>query len=186
VSWRGLGAPSLSHPPTSCPVNHEPCPRPTPPLLPHPPAFNRFLMPPCRHIRRRQNATFSRIPLPPSYSPATLPLPSCLSSKTSSSNLIAVAAATRDYLIGSVQQSMSSMHSPPRLVKALVSLVPIDYLPRICDLIFISQIFSPANVVFSGIGVLLMVSTMPDLPELAIMTLVLVRRLKTSMRAKMY
>ena len=156
---------SLLLPPThlflSC--QHESCPTSTPPLLHHPPAFNRFLMPHCRNIRRRQNATFSHIPLPPNYSPATPPPPSCPSSKTSSTNLIAVAAATRDYQTGSTPQSMSSMHSPPRLVKVLVSLVPIDYLPRICELIFISQIWSPANIVFSGIGVLLMVSIMPDL-----------------------
>ena len=35
---------------------------------------------------------------------------------------------------------------------------PILPLSRICDLIIISQVFSPANVVFSGIGMLLLVS----------------------------
>jgi hypothetical protein len=54
----------------------------------------------------------------------------------------------------------------------------IDYLPRICDLIFVPQISSPANVVFSGIGVLLSVSIVLDLPVSAIMTLALLRRLK--------
>jgi hypothetical protein len=73
---------------------------------------------------------------------------------------------------------MSSMHSPPRLVKVLVSLVPVDYLPRICDLIFISQIWSPANVVFAGIGVLLMVSIMLDLPVSAIIDTDILRLLK--------
>jgi len=59
----------------------------------------------------------------------------------------------------------------------LVSLNYCHYLPRICDLIVIPQVFSPANVVFSGIGVLLMVSIL-DLSAPAIMTLALVRRLK--------
>jgi hypothetical protein len=53
----------------------------------------------------------------------------------------------------------------------LGSLVSIDYLPGIRDLIVIFQIWSPANVVFSGIGVLLSVSIMLDLPVSAIMTL---------------
>jgi hypothetical protein len=49
-------------------------------------------------------------------------------------------------------------HSPPLLVKVLVSLVSIDYPPRICDLIVIPQVFSPANMIFAGIGILLLVS----------------------------
>ena len=50
------------------------------------------------------------------------------------------------------------MRSRPLLVNVLVSLVPIDYLSRVCDLIFVFQISPPANVVFSGIGILLSVS----------------------------
>jgi hypothetical protein len=121
---------SLFLPPTG-PLSsqHKSCPRFTPPLPPPLPTFNWFLMPHWRCMRRRRNAIFSRIHLPPSYSPATPPPPSYLSFKTSSSNLIAVAAAIRDYQIGLTQQSTSSMRSPPRLVKVLVSLVPIDYLP---------------------------------------------------------
>ena len=42
----------------------------------------------------------------------------------------------------------------------------------------IHQIFSPASVVFSGIGVLLLVSIILDLSVQATMTLALVRRLK--------
>ena len=42
----------------------------------------------------------------------------------------------------------------------------------------IPQIFSPANVIFSGIGVLLLVSVILDFSVRAIMTLVFVRRLK--------
>jgi hypothetical protein len=73
---------------------------------------------------------------------------------------------------------MSSTHSPQRSVKALVSLVSIIYIPRICDPIVIPQAFSPANVVFSGIGVLLLVSIILDLSVRAIMILGFVRRLK--------
>jgi hypothetical protein len=69
------------------------------------------------------------------------------------------------------------MHSRPPLVKVLASLVPFDHPPRICDLIAISQILSPANVVFSGIGVLLSVGFIFDLSVSAIMTLC-VRRLR--------
>ena len=129
-------------------------------------------------MKRRRNASFSHIPLLPSYSPATPPLPFYLSFKTSSNSLIAVAAAIRDYQIGLTQQSTSSMPSPLRLVKVLVSLVPGDHLPRICDLIFVLQISSPANVVFCGIGVLLSVSVVLDLPVSAVMTLAFLRRLK--------
>ena len=159
----------LPSPPASCP-HHEPCLilRLTP-AHPPLPTFDRYSMQPWRHTRRRRNAIFSPIPLPPSYSPATPPPPSYLSFKTSSTNLIAVAQAMRDYQIGSTQQSTFSAHSPPLSVKVLGSLVSIDYLPRICDLIVIFQIWSPANVVFSGIGVLLMVSIMPDLPVTIIM-----------------
>ena len=71
------------------------------------------------------------------------------------------------------------MRAPPRLVKVLVSLVPIEYLPRIWDLIFVLQILSPANAVFSGIGVLLMVSIILDLSVSAIVTLVFLRLLRT-------
>ena len=73
---------------------------------------------------------------------------------------------------------MSSMHSPQLSVKALVLLVSIVYIPRICDLIVIPQAFSPANVIFSGIGVLLLVSLIPDLWVHAIMIMAFVRRLK--------
>jgi hypothetical protein len=69
-------------------------------------------------------------------------------------------------------------HSPQRSVKVLVSLVLVEYFPRISDLIAIPQVFSPANIVFSGIGVLLLVSTVLDLSVRAIMTLAFVRRLK--------
>ena len=65
-------------------------------LLPPHPASNRSLMLPWRHMRRRQNASFSLIHLPPKYSPATRPPPSYLSFKTSSSNLTSAAGATTD------------------------------------------------------------------------------------------
>ena len=73
---------------------------------------------------------------------------------------------------------MSSTLSPPPLVRALVSLVLIDYIPRISDLIVIPQAFSPASVIFSGIGVLLLVSIILDLSVWTIMTLAFVRRPK--------
>jgi hypothetical protein len=57
---------------------------------------------------------------------------------------------------------MFSMHSPPLLVRVLVSLVSIDYLLGIRDPI-VTQVFSPANAVFSGVGVLLLVSITLDL-----------------------
>jgi hypothetical protein len=41
-------------------------------------------------------------------------------------------------------------------------LVSIDYVPIICDLIVIPQALSPACVVLSGIGVLLLVSIIFD------------------------
>ena len=66
---------------------------------------------------------------------------------------------------------MFSTHSRLLLVKVLVSLVPIDILPRICDLILVFQLWSPTNIIFSGIGVLLLVSIVLDLPVTAIMTL---------------
>ena len=59
----------------------------------------------------------------------------------------------------------------------LVSLL-IEYLLIICDPIVIPQAFSPANVVFSGIGVLLLVSIILGLSMRATMTLAFVRQLK--------
>jgi hypothetical protein len=73
---------------------------------------------------------------------------------------------------------MFSMHSLPLLVRVSVSLVSIHCPPGICDPIVISQVFSPANAVFSGIGVLLLVSIILYLSVLATMTLALVRRPK--------
>ena len=58
----------------------------------------------------------------------------------------------------------------------LVSLI--EYLPRIYDPILIPQVFSQANVVFSGIGMLLLVSIFLDLSVQAIMTLKFIRQLK--------
>jgi hypothetical protein len=63
------------------------------------------------------------------------------------------------------------MHSPQLWARVLVSLVSIHYHPGICDSIVILQAFSPANAVFSGIGVLLLVSTILDLLLPAAMTL---------------
>ena len=166
------------------PSQHEPCPRLTPTRLPHPlphlhpPTFNRSSMPPWMHMRTRQKPSFSPILLPPSYSPATRRPPFCRSFKVSSSNSITIAGAMRGYQIGSTRQSMFFMHFPPLSVKALVPSVLIEYLPRFRDLIVIPQIFSPASVVFSGIGVLLSVSIILDLSARAKMTVVLVRRLK--------
>ena len=65
---------------------------------------------------------------------------------------------------------MCSTLSPPPLVRVLVSLVLIEYLPRIYDLIVIPQVFSPTNIIFSGIGVLLLVSIILNLSVRAIMT----------------
>ena len=65
------------------------------------------------------------------------------------------------------------MHSLPHLVRALVSLVSIHYLLRICDPIAIFQVLSPASVVFSGIGILLLVSAVLDLSVPDIMTLLM-------------
>jgi hypothetical protein len=60
-----------------------------------------------------------------------------------------------------------------------VGLVSLNsYLRRICDPIVIPQAFSPANAVFSGIGVLLLVSIILDRRVLAIVTTVYLRRLK--------
>ena len=73
---------------------------------------------------------------------------------------------------------MFSPHSPPLLARALVSLVPIHHLRRIFGLIVIPQVFSPANVVFSGIGVLLLVSIVCDRSVLEIVTIIFLRRLK--------
>jgi hypothetical protein len=73
------------------------------------------------------------------------------------------------------------MRSHPLSVRELVSSVLIQYLPRICDPIVIPQVFSQANVVFSGIGMLLLVSIILDLSVWAlraIMTLRFVRQLK--------
>jgi hypothetical protein len=175
---RGRTAPSFSHCQPSCP-HHEPCLtlRLTP-ALPPLPTSNWSSMLPWRHIRRRRNAIFSPIPLPPSYSPATPPPPSYLPFKTSSSNSIAVAQAMRDYQIGLTQQSTSSTRFLPLSVKVLSSLVSVDYLPRICDLIVIFQIWSPANVVFSGIGVLLSVSIIPRSPSVGYYDTCMFRRLK--------
>jgi hypothetical protein len=52
----------------------------------------------------------------------------------------------------------------------LVSLNSLLYLLRICDPIFIPQVFSPANVIFSGIGVLLLVSIILDHTMMVIIT----------------
>jgi hypothetical protein len=77
------------------PSQHKPCHRSATALPPRPPNFNRSSMTPWMCMRRKQKTSFSHIPLPPSYSPATRPLPFYLSLKTSSSNLIAVAGAMR-------------------------------------------------------------------------------------------
>ena len=74
---------------------HKPCPRFPPMLLPHLPTFNRSSMPPWTHMRRRQKTSFSPLPSPPSYSPATHPPPFYLFCKASSSNLITAAGAMR-------------------------------------------------------------------------------------------
>ena len=66
---------------------------------------------------------------------------------------------------------MFSTHSPPFSVRVLVSLVSIDYLRRILDLIVILQVSQPANVVFSGIAVLLLVNIILNLSAQALMTL---------------
>lgn len=60
----------------------------------------------------------------------------------------------------------------------LVSLNPPLYLLRICDPIVIPQVFSPANVIFSGIGVLLLVSIILDHSLMVIITAAFLRRLK--------
>jgi hypothetical protein len=73
---------------------------------------------------------------------------------------------------------MFSTHSPPLLVRVLVLSVSIHSLPKICDLIVVPQVFSPVNVVVSGIGVLLLVSIILDLSVVGILTLAFVRRLK--------
>ena len=73
------------------------------------------------------------------------------------------------------------MHSHPLSVRELVSLVLIEYLPRISDPIVIPQVFSQASVVFSAIGILLLVSIVLDLSVWAlwaIMTLRSTRQLK--------
>ena len=62
----------------------------------------------------------------------------------------------------------------------LVSLL-IEYLPRICDPIVFPQVFSQASVIFSGIGMLLLVSIFLDLcvwALWAIMVLRFIRQLK--------
>ena len=66
---------------------------------------------------------------------------------------------------------MFSTHSPPLLVRGLASLVPVHYFPGTCDLIVVSQVLSPASVVFSCIGILLLVSVILDVIVPAIMTL---------------
>ena len=66
---------------------------------------------------------------------------------------------------------MFSMHSPRLWVRVLVSLVSIHYHLGISDPIVIPQAFSPANAVFSGIGILLLVSIILDLSVPAAMTL---------------
>jgi hypothetical protein len=117
----------FSHPPVSSP-QHEPCLRLTLTLaLPLLPTFNPSSMPPWRHMRRSPRSSFSIIPLPPGCSPATPPPPSYLSFKTSSSSLITVGGAMRDYQVGLAQQSTFYTRSRPLLVKVLVSLVSIDY-----------------------------------------------------------
>ena len=64
------------------------------------------------------------------------------------------------------------------LVRVLVSLVTIWLSFRINEPIVISKVLSPANVVFSGIGILLSVRLILVLSEVPIMTLAFVRRLK--------
>jgi hypothetical protein len=73
---RGSGGQRCSH------SQHRPCPKLTLSLPPPPPTFNRSLMPPWSRMRGRQKTSFSLIPLPPSYSPATHPPPLYLSFKT--------------------------------------------------------------------------------------------------------
>ena len=63
------------------------------------------------------------------------------------------------------------MHSPPLLVRVLVLSVSIHCPRRIYDPIVIFQVFSPANVVFLGIGVLLLASIILD-PSLSVPAIV--------------
>ena len=73
------------------------------------------------------------------------------------------------------------MHSHPPSVRELVLSVLIEYPPRICDPIVIPQVFSQASVIFSAIGMLLLVSIILDLSVWAlwaIMRLTFIRQLK--------
>ncbi len=73
---------------------------------------------------------------------------------------------------------MFYLHSLTLLVRVSVSLVSIAFIPKISDAIDNPQILSPANMVFSGIGILLSVIIFLDLSDLAIMMLTFLRRLK--------
>ena len=69
------------------------------------------------------------------------------------------------------------MHSHPPSVRELVLLVLIEYLPRICDPIVIPQVFSQASVIFSAIGMLLLVSIILDLSVWALWAMMTLRLL---------
>jgi hypothetical protein len=55
---------------------------------------------------------------------------------------------------------MYSLHSLRQLEQVLAWYVRKVSLPEVCTLIFIWQVFSPANVIFAGIGVLLQVCSL--------------------------
>ena len=55
--------------------------------------------------------------------------------------------------------------------------VLIEYPPRICDLIVIPQVFSQASVIFSAIGMLLLVSIILDLSVWALWAMMTLRLL---------
>ena len=71
------------------------------------------------------------------------------------------------------------------LSEGVAMVVQSSYLIGICTLIDISQVFSPAKVVFAGIGVLLLVSIrLNSLAQVIVITSA-VRRLRTPTRAMM-
>ena len=125
-----------------------------PPPGPRHPIFKLSSTLPWKPTKSERKRIFSTIPSPRSSSPVILPETFSPSYSNKYRASINPGVPMNDGLSGSIPPYTSSLLSP----RQLEQLASYDMrLSEICTLIFISQAFSPATVVFAGIGVLLSV-----------------------------
>jgi hypothetical protein len=120
---------------------------------------------------KKTKCTLLTHPLVTQHSPATPVPPFYPSFTTSSSNLIAVAVAMRDCQIGSNRRIFRQSWSRRWSSQLAIFLESVS---RSSSL----YVFSPTDVIFSSIGILLLVSFILCPLASAIVTLAFIRRLK--------